>query len=168
MKKFASATHSQTDLMLKMKPLSVKVVEATLKLSLSCVFLKEGKATWVLSVNLIHMEFLLTFHVVLHYLDLIIWECDYSKSYFVTAPKLDFSYRYLECILNLKREVAACPVRGIAVQHWGGFLPWHVQVKKRSRIFQNNTVNSQITAWASEVMPFELWASLKRCYIRIK
>ncbi|XP_039523416.1 EH domain-binding protein 1-like protein 1 isoform X10 [Pimephales promelas] len=45
MKKFASATHSQTDLMLKMKPLSVKVVEATLKLSLSCVFLKEGKAT---------------------------------------------------------------------------------------------------------------------------
>ncbi|XP_050976651.1 EH domain-binding protein 1-like protein 1 isoform X1 [Labeo rohita] len=44
-KKFASATHSQTDLMLKMKPLSVKVVEATLKLSLSCVFLKEGKAT---------------------------------------------------------------------------------------------------------------------------
>ncbi|XP_052422517.1 microtubule-associated protein 1B isoform X3 [Carassius gibelio] len=45
LKKFASATHSQTDLMLKMKPLSVKVVEATLKLSLSCVFLKEGKAT---------------------------------------------------------------------------------------------------------------------------
>ncbi|TRY99266.1 hypothetical protein DNTS_022824 [Danionella cerebrum] len=45
MKKFASATHSQTDLMLKMKPLSVKVVEASLKLSLSCVFLKEGKAT---------------------------------------------------------------------------------------------------------------------------
>ncbi|XP_051763754.1 EH domain-binding protein 1-like protein 1 isoform X12 [Ctenopharyngodon idella] len=45
MKKFASATHSQTDLTLKMKPLSVKVVEATLKLSLSCVFLKEGKAT---------------------------------------------------------------------------------------------------------------------------
>ncbi|XP_026075596.1 EH domain-binding protein 1-like protein 1 isoform X14 [Carassius auratus] len=44
-KKFASATHSQTDLTLKMKPLSVKVVEATLKLSLSCVFLKEGKAT---------------------------------------------------------------------------------------------------------------------------
>ncbi|XP_051541837.1 EH domain-binding protein 1-like isoform X9 [Myxocyprinus asiaticus] len=45
MKKFASATHSQMDLTLKMKPLSVKVVEATLKLSLSCVFLKEGKAT---------------------------------------------------------------------------------------------------------------------------
>ncbi|XP_065114218.1 uncharacterized protein ehbp1l1b isoform X3 [Paramisgurnus dabryanus] len=45
MKKFASLTHSQTDLTLKMKPLSVKVVEATLKLSLSCVFLKEGKAT---------------------------------------------------------------------------------------------------------------------------
>ncbi|XP_026863374.2 uncharacterized protein ehbp1l1b isoform X10 [Electrophorus electricus] len=45
LKKFASATLSQTDLMLKMKPLSVKVVEATLKLSLSCVFLREGKAT---------------------------------------------------------------------------------------------------------------------------
>ncbi|KAA0703997.1 EH domain-binding protein 1-like protein 1 [Triplophysa tibetana] len=45
MKKFASLTHSQTDLTLKMKPLSVKVVEVTLKLSLSCVFLKEGKAT---------------------------------------------------------------------------------------------------------------------------
>uniref|UniRef100_A0AAY4CPA1 EH domain binding protein 1 like 1 n=1 Tax=Denticeps clupeoides TaxID=299321 RepID=A0AAY4CPA1_9TELE len=45
MKKFASATLTQTDLMLKMKPLSVKVVEATLKLSLSCVFLREGKAT---------------------------------------------------------------------------------------------------------------------------
>lgn len=45
MKKFASATHAQYDLMLKLKPLSVKVVEATLKLTLTCVFLKEGKAT---------------------------------------------------------------------------------------------------------------------------
>ncbi|XP_035289382.1 uncharacterized protein LOC118235746 isoform X3 [Anguilla anguilla] len=45
MKKFASATPTQTDLTLKLKPLSVKVVEATLKLSLSCVFLREGKAT---------------------------------------------------------------------------------------------------------------------------
>uniref|UniRef100_A0A3P9ANK4 EH domain binding protein 1 like 1 n=1 Tax=Esox lucius TaxID=8010 RepID=A0A3P9ANK4_ESOLU len=45
MKKFASATPTQQDLTLKMKPLSVKVVEATLKLSLSCVFLREGKAT---------------------------------------------------------------------------------------------------------------------------
>ncbi|KAL0993923.1 hypothetical protein UPYG_G00115600 [Umbra pygmaea] len=45
MKKFASATPTQQDLILKMKPLSVKVVEATLKLSLSCVFLREGKAT---------------------------------------------------------------------------------------------------------------------------
>ncbi|XP_069036644.1 EH domain-binding protein 1-like protein 1 isoform X17 [Lepisosteus oculatus] len=45
MKKYASALPSQTDLTLKLKPLSVKVVEATLKLSLSCVFLKEGKAT---------------------------------------------------------------------------------------------------------------------------
>ncbi|XP_070785882.1 EH domain-binding protein 1 [Enoplosus armatus] len=45
MKKFASATPAQYDVTLKLKPLSVKVVEATLKLSLSCVFLKEGKAT---------------------------------------------------------------------------------------------------------------------------
>ncbi|XP_060764480.1 uncharacterized protein ehbp1l1b isoform X4 [Neoarius graeffei] len=45
LKKFASATVTQTDLTLKLKPLSVKVVEASLKLSLSCVFLKEGKAT---------------------------------------------------------------------------------------------------------------------------
>ncbi|XP_064181796.1 uncharacterized protein ehbp1l1a isoform X2 [Anguilla rostrata] len=45
MKKYATATPSQVDLVLKLKPLSVKVVEATLKLSLSCVFLKEGKAT---------------------------------------------------------------------------------------------------------------------------
>ncbi|MCJ8742142.1 hypothetical protein PDJAM_G00078620 [Pangasius djambal] len=45
LKKFASATVTQTDLTLKLKPLSVKVVEATLKLSLSCVFLKEGRAT---------------------------------------------------------------------------------------------------------------------------
>ncbi|XP_046716759.1 EH domain-binding protein 1-like protein 1 isoform X11 [Silurus meridionalis] len=43
--KFASATVTQTDLTLKLKPLSVKVTEATLKLSLSCVFLREGKAT---------------------------------------------------------------------------------------------------------------------------
>ncbi|KAJ8405781.1 hypothetical protein AAFF_G00312180 [Aldrovandia affinis] len=45
MKKFASSTPTQVDLTLKLKPLSVKVVEATLKLSLSCVFLREGKAT---------------------------------------------------------------------------------------------------------------------------
>ncbi|XP_061091582.1 EH domain-binding protein 1-like protein 1 isoform X10 [Conger conger] len=45
MKKYASATPSQLDLVLQLKPLSVKVLEATLKLSLSCVFLKEGKAT---------------------------------------------------------------------------------------------------------------------------
>ncbi|XP_041723809.1 uncharacterized protein LOC121554340 isoform X7 [Coregonus clupeaformis] len=45
MKKFASPTPAQYDLTLKLKPLSVKVVEATLKLTLTCVFLKEGKAT---------------------------------------------------------------------------------------------------------------------------
>ncbi|XP_024921408.1 EH domain-binding protein 1 isoform X2 [Cynoglossus semilaevis] len=45
LKKFASPTPTQTDLTLKLKPLSVKVVEATMKLSLSCVFVREGKAT---------------------------------------------------------------------------------------------------------------------------
>ncbi|XP_070711096.1 EH domain-binding protein 1-like protein 1 [Pempheris klunzingeri] len=45
MKKFASATPAQYDVTLKLKPLSVKVVEATLKLNMSCIFLKEGKAT---------------------------------------------------------------------------------------------------------------------------
>ncbi|CAL9685321.1 unnamed protein product [Knipowitschia caucasica] len=45
MKRFASPTPTQTDLTLALKPLSVKVVEASLKLSLSCVFIREGKAT---------------------------------------------------------------------------------------------------------------------------
>ncbi|XP_044077822.1 EH domain-binding protein 1-like protein 1 isoform X16 [Siniperca chuatsi] len=45
LKRFASPTPTQTDLTLTLKPLSVKVVEATLKLSLSCVFVREGKAT---------------------------------------------------------------------------------------------------------------------------
>ncbi|XP_076017588.1 uncharacterized protein LOC143009362 isoform X7 [Genypterus blacodes] len=45
LKRFAGLTPTQTDLTLKLKPLSVKVVEATLKLSLSCVFIREGKAT---------------------------------------------------------------------------------------------------------------------------
>ncbi|MED6278102.1 hypothetical protein CHARACLAT_020258, partial [Characodon lateralis] len=45
MKKYASATTAQYDITLKLKPLSVKVVEATLILNLACFFLKEGKAT---------------------------------------------------------------------------------------------------------------------------
>ncbi|CAN9501487.1 unnamed protein product [Ophioblennius macclurei] len=45
LKRFASPTPTQTDLTLQLKPLSVKVVQATLKLSLSCVFVREGKAT---------------------------------------------------------------------------------------------------------------------------
>lgn len=45
MKKYASATPAQYDVTLKLNSLSVKVVEATLKLNLSCIFLKEGKAT---------------------------------------------------------------------------------------------------------------------------
>ncbi|CAL8384614.1 unnamed protein product [Arctogadus glacialis] len=45
MKKYASATQAKYDMVLKLKPMSVKVTEATLKLTLSCIFLKEGKAT---------------------------------------------------------------------------------------------------------------------------
>uniref|UniRef100_A0A8C9W399 Uncharacterized protein n=1 Tax=Scleropages formosus TaxID=113540 RepID=A0A8C9W399_SCLFO len=45
LRKYAGATPTQTELMLQLRPLSVKVVEASLKLSLSCIFLKEGKAT---------------------------------------------------------------------------------------------------------------------------
>ncbi|KAF6730806.1 EH domain-binding protein 1-like protein 1 [Oryzias melastigma] len=45
MKKYASDTPATFDVILKLKPLSVKVVEATLKVTLSCIFLKEGKAT---------------------------------------------------------------------------------------------------------------------------
>ncbi|XP_077596160.1 EH domain-binding protein 1-like protein 1 isoform X3 [Stigmatopora nigra] len=45
LKNYASATPTQTDVRLPLKPLSVKVVEAHLKLSLSCIFVREGKAT---------------------------------------------------------------------------------------------------------------------------
>ncbi|GAA6100847.1 uncharacterized protein ehbp1l1a isoform X1 [Tachysurus ichikawai] len=45
MKNYANATSATFDLTLKLKPLSVKVVDATLKLTLTCIFLKEGKAT---------------------------------------------------------------------------------------------------------------------------
>ncbi|XP_062820890.1 EH domain-binding protein 1-like protein 1 isoform X3 [Anolis carolinensis] len=45
LKRFASPTPTQVELKLKLKPRSVKVVAATLQLTLSCVFLREGKAT---------------------------------------------------------------------------------------------------------------------------
>ncbi|XP_061755417.1 EH domain-binding protein 1-like protein 1 isoform X2 [Nerophis ophidion] len=45
LKNFASLTPTQTDLNLRLKPLSVKVVEASLRLSLACIFVREGKAT---------------------------------------------------------------------------------------------------------------------------
>lgn len=45
MKQFASVSPAQYDVTLKLKPASAKVLEASLKLRLSCVFLKEGKAT---------------------------------------------------------------------------------------------------------------------------
>ncbi|XP_060108347.1 EH domain-binding protein 1-like protein 1 isoform X2 [Heteronotia binoei] len=45
LKRFASSTPTQVDLNLKLKPRSVKVVAATLQLTLCCAFLYEGKAT---------------------------------------------------------------------------------------------------------------------------
>ncbi|XP_072407035.1 EH domain-binding protein 1-like isoform X2 [Chiloscyllium punctatum] len=45
MKKYASPMPTMTDVKLKLKPLSVKVICATLQFSLSCVFLREGRAT---------------------------------------------------------------------------------------------------------------------------
>ncbi|KAJ7987447.1 hypothetical protein DPEC_G00326570 [Dallia pectoralis] len=45
MKQYASPMPTQTDVKLKFKPLSRKVVSATLQFSLSCIFLREGKAT---------------------------------------------------------------------------------------------------------------------------
>ncbi|XP_060221152.1 EH domain-binding protein 1 isoform X5 [Meriones unguiculatus] len=45
MKQHASPMPTQTDVKLKFKPLSKKVVSATLQFSLSCIFLREGKAT---------------------------------------------------------------------------------------------------------------------------
>ncbi|XP_063172941.1 EH domain-binding protein 1-like protein 1 isoform X2 [Candoia aspera] len=45
LKRFASQTPAQVDLKLQLKPKSVKVVAASLQLTLSCVFLHEGKAT---------------------------------------------------------------------------------------------------------------------------
>nr|XP_003215240.1 PREDICTED: EH domain-binding protein 1 isoform X2 [Anolis carolinensis] len=45
MKQYASPMPTQTDVKLKFKPLSKKVLSATLQFSLSCIFLREGKAT---------------------------------------------------------------------------------------------------------------------------
>ncbi|KYO23657.1 EH domain-binding protein 1 isoform B [Alligator mississippiensis] len=45
MKQYASPMPTQTDVKLKFKPLSKKVISATLQFSLSCIFLREGKAT---------------------------------------------------------------------------------------------------------------------------
>lgn len=45
MKQFASVAPAQYDLTLNMEPTSSKVLEARLKLRLTCVFLKEGRAT---------------------------------------------------------------------------------------------------------------------------
>ncbi|KAM9365313.1 EH domain-binding protein 1 isoform 2-T2 [Pholidichthys leucotaenia] len=45
MKQYASPMPTQTDVKLKFKPLSKKVMSATLQFSLSCIFLREGKAT---------------------------------------------------------------------------------------------------------------------------
>lgn len=45
MKKYASLESSQQQLKFDLKPTSKKIVSATLECTLSCVFLREGKAT---------------------------------------------------------------------------------------------------------------------------
>ncbi|XP_032068669.1 EH domain-binding protein 1 isoform X1 [Thamnophis elegans] len=45
MKQYASPMPTQTDVKLKFRPLTKKVLSATLQFSLSCIFLREGKAT---------------------------------------------------------------------------------------------------------------------------
>lgn len=45
MKKYATLESSQQQLKLDLKPTSKKIVNATLECTLSCVFLREGKAT---------------------------------------------------------------------------------------------------------------------------
>uniref|UniRef100_A0A8D2JBR8 EH domain binding protein 1 n=1 Tax=Varanus komodoensis TaxID=61221 RepID=A0A8D2JBR8_VARKO len=53
MKQYASPMPTQTDVKLKFKPLSKKVISATLQFSLSCIFLREGKATCLQLITLI-------------------------------------------------------------------------------------------------------------------
>jgi len=45
MKKYASVESSQTELQIVFKPTTKKITGAKLDLTLSCVFLREGKAT---------------------------------------------------------------------------------------------------------------------------
>ncbi len=45
MKDFASLVSTQHEIRVKLKPATKKVVAATLHLTLSCVFIREGKAT---------------------------------------------------------------------------------------------------------------------------
>lgn len=45
MKQYANLMHTQTDIKITLKPATKKVVSASLQLTLSCIFLREGKAT---------------------------------------------------------------------------------------------------------------------------
>jgi hypothetical protein len=45
MKEFASQIPTQTEVKMRLKPMTKKVVTATLQMTISCVFLREGKAT---------------------------------------------------------------------------------------------------------------------------
>lgn len=47
MKEYASLEPTQNDIKVILKAVSKKVIGATLHLTLSCVFLREGKATYV-------------------------------------------------------------------------------------------------------------------------
>ena len=45
MKKYASVISAQNELKISLKPTTKKITSATLECTLSCVFLREGKAT---------------------------------------------------------------------------------------------------------------------------
>lgn len=47
MRKYASIDPTQQSFTLNLKPVSRKITSADLELTLSCVFLREGKATYV-------------------------------------------------------------------------------------------------------------------------
>ena len=51
LKLFATIVPSQSQIEVRLQPSSSKVVFATLHLTLSCVFLRQGKATYVVSVR---------------------------------------------------------------------------------------------------------------------
>jgi len=51
MQKYASDIPTQHDITIKLNPVTQKIVGATIRMTLSCVFLREGKATYVVIIG---------------------------------------------------------------------------------------------------------------------